>query len=105
LPEQPDFWLWFYLAFAVSTTMLPSASDRRAWLPVSLVVLVLLLLVVVAGGGPWMLENVAPWLNRGLRALAAVFGISLAIHVILWLPSRLLREVISRLTHTTIRSK
>ena len=24
LPEQPDFWLWFYLAFAVSTTMLPS---------------------------------------------------------------------------------
>jgi len=28
---RPDFWLWFYLTFTVSSTMLPSASDRRAW--------------------------------------------------------------------------
>jgi hypothetical protein len=34
LPNQPDFWLWFYLAFTISSTMLPSASDRRAWLPI-----------------------------------------------------------------------
>ena len=27
----PDFWLWVYLVFAVSNTMLPSAADRRAW--------------------------------------------------------------------------
>ena len=26
-----DFWLWFYLLFAISNAMLPSASDRRAW--------------------------------------------------------------------------
>lgn len=31
LTQQPDFWLWFYLTFAVSSTMIPSAADRRAW--------------------------------------------------------------------------
>ncbi len=98
LPERPDFWLWFYLAFAVSTTMLPSASDRRAWLPVVLVLVVLIVLALVAGAGPWMVEHLTPWLNRGLRALAAVFGISLGIHLTLWLPARLMRALVSRLT-------
>ena len=31
--HQPDFWLWIYLTFVISTTMLPSHSDRRAWFP------------------------------------------------------------------------
>ena len=26
---RPDFWVWFYLTLTVSSTMLPSASDRR----------------------------------------------------------------------------
>jgi len=98
LPAQPDFWLWFYLAFAISTTMLPSESDRRAWLPLGLTLLGLLGLSLLAGAGPWMLENMAPWLNRGLRALSAVFGISLGIHAVLWVPLRLLRELICRVT-------
>ena len=32
LPRVPDFYVWFYLAFAVSSTMMPSESDRHAWL-------------------------------------------------------------------------
>lgn len=27
----PDVWLWFYLIFAISNAMLPSASDRESW--------------------------------------------------------------------------
>jgi hypothetical protein len=98
LPERTDFWLWFYLAFTISSTMLPSASDRRAWLPVSLVVLALLGLSLLAGAGPWMLENAAPWLNRALRAMATVFGISLALHLVMLLPFRLARAVILSIT-------
>jgi len=30
LPSVKDFYLWFYLAFAVSSTMMPSQSDRHA---------------------------------------------------------------------------
>ena len=32
LPRVKDFYLWFYLAFAVNSTMMPSESDRHAWL-------------------------------------------------------------------------
>lgn len=104
LPQQQDFWLWFYLTFAISSTMLPSASDRRTWLPIGLVALALVLLALLAGEGPWMLANAAPWLDRGLRALATVFGVSLALHLVLLIPLRLLRELLSAVTGLRIVS-
>lgn len=94
----PDFWLWLYLAFAVSTTMLPSASDRQAWLPMGVVLLVLLGVGVAAGAGGWMLENLAPGVNSILRAVSAVFAISLLVHLVLGIPLWLLRLIISRVT-------
>jgi hypothetical protein len=84
--HQPDFWLWFYLIFAVSSTMLPSPSDRRAWLPLLLVIGLLVVLSALAGAGPWMMENLAPSLNRVLQVLAVVFAISMLSHLILFLP-------------------
>lgn len=103
VPNQPDFWIWFYLTFTFSTTMLPSESDRRAWLPLALWVVLLIGAAALAGAGPWLLENLAPLLNNGLRAVALVFGISLGIHLLLWLPLRLLRALIAQLTHTNLR--
>jgi hypothetical protein len=96
LPQQTDFWLWFYLAFAISSTMLPSASDRRAWLPLLLAVVVLLGLALLAGAGPWMLEHLALPLNRFLRLLTTIFGISLALHLVLLLPVFVLRALLMR---------
>jgi hypothetical protein len=104
VPNQPDFWIWFYLTFTFSTTMLPSESDRRAWLPLALGVVLLVGAAALAGGGPWLLENLAPLLNNALRGIALVFGISLGIHVLLWIPLRLLRELLARLTHTSLRT-
>jgi len=98
LPAQTDFWLWFYLAFAVSSTMLPSASDRRAWLPVVLVVAGLVGAALLAGAGPWMLDHLAPWLNRAFQTMATVFGVSLALHLVILAPFRLLRELILLVT-------
>ena len=98
LPAQPDFWLWFYLAFAISSTMLPSASDRRAWLPIAIPLVVLLGLALVAGAGPWMLANLAPGLNTLVQALAMIFAISLAVHLVLGLPVGLIAALVSRLT-------
>ena len=97
LPGHPDFWLWFYLAFTISSMMLPSPADRRAWLPVILVLLVIAILAFVAGAGPWMVQNIAPWLERILRAVATVFGIGLVIHFVLVVPVTFLRVVIGSL--------
>jgi len=78
--------------------MLPSASDRRGWLPLGLTVGGLVAMAVVAGAGPWMLENLAPGLNQLLRALAVVLAISLVVHGVLLVTVWALRRLIERLT-------
>jgi hypothetical protein len=98
LPTQPDFWLWFYLAFAVSSTMMPSDSDRDAWGPPIVVVGIFFVLLLVAGAGPWMLANLAPPLNEFLRGTALVLMVSVLIHVILIVPFLLLHRILTRLT-------
>jgi len=96
LPNLPDFWVWFYLAFTISSTMLPSASDRRAWLPVVLILVALAGIAVLAGAGPWMLTNLAPRVNQLFLTLATIFGISLVLHLILAIPIGLLANALSR---------
>ncbi len=103
LPGYPDFWLWFYLTFAVSSTMLPSESDRHAWAPLGLSVGVLFGLALLAGAGPWMLQYLAPPLNNFLRSVATIFALSAVLHVILALPFALLHRLLSKLTGLEIR--
>ncbi|HVP20353.1 MAG TPA: hypothetical protein VMS73_00675 [Anaerolineaceae bacterium] len=97
LPDLPDFWLWFYLAFTISSMMLPSPSDRRAWLPVVLVVGLLAGLALLAGAGEWMTMNLAPGLESVVHSLATVFGIGLVLHLALGLPVAFLRIAMTRM--------
>jgi len=97
LPAVNDFPLWFYLTFAVSSTMLPSASDRHAWMPLGIWLVSILALVLFAGAGPWMLEHIAPPLNDFLQSVAALFGLSAGVHAILILPVFLVHKFLARL--------
>lgn len=98
LMAQPDFWLWFYLALVVSSTMLPSESDRRAWLPLGLILLGLIGISLVAGAGPWLYKNLATPMNQILRSISLVFAISAALHFLLlpfiWVIRRLLARLL-----------
>ena len=98
LPGVPDFWLWFFGAFAISTTMMPSASDRHAWLPLGLLSVILIVLAVLAGAGPWMLANLAPPFNQFLRNSALIILVSILLHSILIIPGLLIHRVLSRMT-------
>lgn len=100
--RQNDFWLWFYLIFAVSSTMLPSASDRRGWAVLGMVFGVLLALALLSGAGPWMLQNLAPPFNQGLRALAGVFAVSIFVHALLALPVYGFRRLLSKITRLEV---
>jgi hypothetical protein len=95
---QADFWLWFYLILTVSSTMLPSRSDRRGWLPVVIIVLVILAASLWAGAGPWIAQNLISPLNIFLRAIASVFAISLGAHLVLIPPVNLLKRLLEKLT-------
>jgi hypothetical protein len=98
LPQIKDFPLWFYLAFTVSSTMLPSKSDRHAWLPLVLLIVIVVALAILAGAGSWMLSHLEPPLNGFLSSVALIFGLSAALHFVLILPIALLHRLLSRLT-------
>ncbi len=103
LPAVPDFYLWFYLTFAVSSTMLPSESDRHAWLPLGLWVAVLLALAASSGAGAWMLENLTPPLNNLLNSVALLFGLSSAVHVVLVFPFFALHRLLTYVMKVDVR--
>ncbi|MBL8056889.1 MAG: hypothetical protein JNK29_09340 [Anaerolineales bacterium] len=75
----PDAWVWIYLLFTVSNSMLPSASDRRAWLPV------LAFAAVAAGGlallglGSLVQQVVTGPVEAAIQTLAAAFTITVAL--------------------------
>jgi hypothetical protein len=98
LPTLSDFWLWFYLAFAVSSTMMPSASDRHAWQTIGLFAGGLLVLALLAGAGPWMLTYLAPPLSAFFKSVAMILGFSVILHIVLLLPVYLLHRVAVKLT-------
>jgi hypothetical protein len=92
-----DFWVWFYLTFTVSSTMLPSASDRRTWRPLAFIGILIAGLILLAGLGGWFLNNLVPYLNQAMQTAAVVLGISTAIHFVLYPPSWAIRKVLSRI--------
>jgi hypothetical protein len=98
LPRVKDFYLWFYLTFVVSSTMMPSESDRHAWLEMMISVGVLFAITLLIGAGPWMLDNVAPLINNFLSSVAVIFGLSAIVHVVLILPTALVHKLLARAT-------
>ncbi len=98
VPKSPDFWIWFYLTFTVSSTMMPSESDRQAWLPLGGLAAALLGIAILAGAGPWMLANLANPVNSFLRALAMIFALSGIFQILLMLPFLVLHRILTRLT-------
>jgi len=97
LASVPDFWLWFYLAFTISSTMMPSPSDRRAWVPVGMTVIIAVGLAWFAGAGDWMLTYIAPPFESLMQALATTLGISVLLHMVLLPPIWLAQVVLLRL--------
>jgi hypothetical protein len=75
----PDLWLWVYLIFSISNAMLPSESDRQAWL--YLVLYGCLAAIVLYGFG--LLGQVSSplsvFLLRGLNHLAFAFLLTILV--------------------------
>src|SRR5512139_4101140 len=107
LPNVGDFYLWFYLVFAVSSTMMPSESDRHAWLELLLSIGILFAILVgltlLLGAGSWMLDNLAPYVSNFFGFVAAIFGLSNLVHILLILPTALLHKLVAHLTGIDIQ--
>jgi len=103
LPRYSDFWLWLYLVFVVSSTMMPSESDRHAWRPLGIYALILVGLALLAGAGPWMLQYVTPGLNAFLKSVSLLFALSVLLHLTLLAPTWLAHRLLTALTGLEVR--
>jgi hypothetical protein len=75
--RAPDVWLWVYLVFAISNTMLPSQSDRQSWAPVILFLILAGALAWFAGLGPKILERLRRPLYLAIHWLTAIYGFTI----------------------------
>jgi len=103
LPNQKDFYLWFYLTFVVSSTMMPSESDRHAWLELAISIGIIFAILLLIGAGPWMMDNVAPLISNFLGSIASIFGLSSVVHVVLILPTMLVHRLLTRVTGVDVQ--
>lgn len=94
----PDAWVWLYLIFTVSNSMLPSASDRRAWPFVALLMVLLGGVLFYAGFGPLLVQSLAEPVERAVRALAAIFTVTVGVDLLLMPVIGLLELGVIRIT-------
>lgn len=92
--EAPDTWLWAYVIFAVSNTMLPSRSDRQTWRPVILFLLLIAAVFWAAGLGRAVVDSLASTLLLALQWLALMCAFT----VLADLPFVLLIAALEKLT-------
>jgi hypothetical protein len=78
--------------------MMPSESDRHAWLELLISIGVLFAITLLFGAGPWMLSNLAPRLSNFLGLVAAIFGLINFVHILLILPTALTHKLLARVT-------
>jgi hypothetical protein len=96
--DRPDFWLWVYLLFTVANSMLPSASDRRAWGPVLFGIAGLTGLLVYAGLGPALFDSLSGALQAAASTLAAGFTLTVALNLIIMPLLAVVEWMVMRLT-------
>ncbi len=79
----PDFWLWFYLAFAIANAMMPSAADRRAWPAFLVVVGAATGLLLALGLSDWIVLGLEGPLALGAGYLASAFTVTIIINLVM----------------------
>ncbi len=102
ITQQNDFGVWFYLAFAISSTMLPSASDRQSWSQIGIIFFIILTFLVVIGIGPWVMANIIPRVNQWFFSIGIVIVSSDIVHILILLPAFILRKILSRLLRISV---
>jgi len=102
LVATPNLAICIYLAMAVSNTMIPSAADRSAWIPVGLMIGVVAVVVALLGLGLQAAVLISAPLDLVLRALAGLLTLTVALDLLftvpLWIVHCIMQWIIRQFT-------
>lgn len=94
--QTPNFGLWLYFLLTISNMMLPSASDRRAWLRATIILLAISFGLYLLGFGP----VVGAWLEEPIlgifSGLTQAFSISSILDIFFLIPIAILEQFLRR---------
>ncbi len=96
--QSADAIVWLYLIFVISNSMMPSASDRRAWLPVTIMLTLIGVALYYVGAVPLVMQSVGEPLAAGVGVIATAFSITIGVNVIIIPIVWLIEKAIIRMT-------
>lgn len=100
--RRPDALLWLYLIFSISNAMLPSESDRQAWISVLLFLGLAALLLYLSGVTIRIPSMIRRSFWTGVSYLAFTFGLVLAVDLPIVLTLFLLEKLAEVALHRHI---
>ncbi|MBI3242051.1 MAG: hypothetical protein HYZ49_07145 [Chloroflexi bacterium] len=96
--QSADSLIWLYLLFVISNSMMPSQSDRRAWLPVTIMLTLLGIALYYVGAAPLVMQSVGEPLAAGVGVIATAFSITIGVNLIIIPIVWLIEKAIVRVT-------
>jgi hypothetical protein len=99
LTSAPDFWLWLYLAFTISNTMMPNFALLRGWRVVIVATGVIVVVLFLVGvGNQVILTNLQVPVSNALSGLSTLFAIIIGIDLFFLAVLGTVEAVIERIT-------
>lgn len=99
LLATPDFFLWLYIAFTISNTMMPNMDELRGWKPIVIGAVVIVVILALLGVADEVVMGAvyAP-LADALNLLAATFAVVIGIDLFVLGVLGAMESVIERIT-------
>lgn len=99
LTTAPDFWIWIYLAFSISNTMMPNFANLRGWRIILGIIGVLIVAVYALGAGDQIImNNLRGPVTDALNSLSTIFAITIAINLFVVSVLGTIEAIIERIT-------
>lgn len=101
LAKANDVLLWIYLLFTISTTMMPSESDRGAWTPLVVLISGAIGVAFAFGFGDWMARIFETPLTLSVQFITFNILISLFFHLFATAILQIVRVFLIKILHYT----
>jgi hypothetical protein len=99
LTSTPDFWLWIYLAFTISNTMVPNLKDLRGFRIIVIVIIAICIGLFLLGlGNEVVVTTLAGPVSDALYGLASTLAIIIAIDVLVTAILGTIEAIVERVT-------
>jgi hypothetical protein len=99
LTSVADFWVWVYIIFAISNTMIPNMKDLRGLRAIGMVLIAVAIGLFVMGvGDEVVLRTLTGPVASALNILAGVFAVMIAVNLVMTGVLGLAESLIERIT-------